>query len=489
MSFKSVGIATSLVAILIVAGYIFSNQASNGDDTEQRLTIKQIASRIGQKTNKFLKHDVKNFVCGNWGRKISSRCRIIANAGNICESDTEAWPDCAFAQMPHKYSKKSKPPQPTTQKKRRSPNRGDRRISDRPPDKRYLKYPSENIFTPTTVYFATDRKRTHNTNIWPYFSGLRAVKNDSSHSVTYGSLRVTVPTERTIGSIPRPNPLLQSIWKFFGKNAEKPAIHITINQINHPSKTQWYELVNRSIVTSRQISNGCVVLVFIHGFANTFDYSAYSAAQIGTDLKFNGPIISFFWPSDGEITKDAYIADQTDLEWALPDLQDFLIDVAKNLKADKICLLGHSLGGRAILMTMGDVLRISSAARHKYSRVILAAPDADADKTRTEYAPDIVKRSPHVTIYSSRKDLAIKYAREVHRSDRAGGGIQIFDGVETIDATGFETDLVGHSLFNSPAVIRDMSGIIHDGRSADERNSSLDGRYRDGSGKKYWSLR
>ena len=41
-------------------------------------------------------------------------------------------------------------------------------------------------------------------------------------------------------------------------------------------------------------------LIFVHGFNVSFDNALFRAAQIAYDLNFDGPGVSFSWPSRGQ---------------------------------------------------------------------------------------------------------------------------------------------------------------------------------------------
>ena len=51
------------------------------------------------------------------------------------------------------------------------------------------------------------------------------------------------------------------------------------------------------------------VLVFVHGFSNSFKDAVKKAACVKKDMPWEAPIVAFSWPSFGDGTK--YIADET----------------------------------------------------------------------------------------------------------------------------------------------------------------------------------
>lgn len=64
------------------------------------------------------------------------------------------------------------------------------------------------------------------------------------------------------------------------------------------------------------------ILVFIHGYSNSFTNALQAAAQIKKDLLWSGPIIAFSWPSWGRVEK--YSADEVIVENSVKAFSNFL---------------------------------------------------------------------------------------------------------------------------------------------------------------------
>ena len=125
--------------------------------------------------------------------------------------------------------------------------------------------------------------------------------------------------------------------------------------------------------------------------------------------------------------------------------------------------------------------------------MILAAPDIDADEFRNKIAPKLsAPENPITTLYASSKDNALRLAEYLYKYPRAGDskqglvvvrGIETIDatnvdtnlitlevpGIETIDETNVDTNLLGHSYYaENRSIISDIFYTIR-GLNADQR--------------------
>ena len=124
------------------------------------------------------------------------------------------------------------------------------------------------------------------------------------------------------------------------------------------------------------------VLVFVHGFDNTFDDAVLRVAQLQYDLQFPGHAIAFCWPSQGSESVDAYKADADQAESSAAALADLLRTLLAataaggDSKPPQIHLIAHSMGNRILLNAMYD-LASSGAFKDRakpFGQIILAAP-------------------------------------------------------------------------------------------------------------------
>lgn len=94
-----------------------------------------------------------------------------------------------------------------------------------------------------------------------------------------------------------------------------------------------------------------------------------------------------------------------------------------------------------------------------------------------------------MTLYASSDDLPLTLSRRFHDYPRAGEGVPhliVANGIETIDATGIDTDMLGHSYFaQARPVIEDIASVVcksyEIGRRSLEESST--------EGLKYWKIK
>ena len=99
----------------------------------------------------------------------------------------------------------------------------------------------------------------------------------------------------------------------------------------------------------------------------------------------------------------------------------------------------------------------------KFTHVILTAPDIDAG-VFTQLADTIRKTAGRVTLYASSSDKALKVSKQINgypRAGDAGAGILVITGIDTIDVSAVDTDLIGHSYYgDNRSVLSDMFNLL-----------------------------
>ncbi len=261
--------------------------------------------------------------------------------------------------------------------------------------------------------------------------------------------------------------------------------HITVNEITPLGQQAFLQLLEQRI----NLSPGRRLLVFVHGYNFEYAEAARLLAQFATDLKFQGPVLLFSWPSQGAVT--GYTVDETNAEWAQPHLVQLLDVLLDKTSAQQIYLVAHSMGTRiatrAFIALAGDRALADIAPIRE---MVLVAPDIDADLFRADVAPRLASNGVRVTLYASSADRALMASKAFHGYARAGDsgeGMVIVDGVETVDASGASGGLIGHSYFaEDRRIMEDIYGILQTGQRADSR-FGLEAINSDGG--RYWTFR
>ena len=267
----------------------------------------------------------------------------------------------------------------------------------------------------------------------------------------YGACDVSIPKIHQVGQLEAP-----SIFRLDFQ--ETPERHVVLMGIKPLESESFFQEVKTRVDQAADKS----AFVFVHGFNVTFEDAARRTAQIAYDLHFDGAPIFFSWPSQGGLFK--YTIDETNVVWAVPHLRQFLTEVAEQTGANRIHLVAHSMGNRALTSALRDLSFLPKDKRPHFNEVVLTAPDIDAEVFKRDIAPYIVQTADRVTLYASSNDTALAYSKTVHGYPRAGDSGQellVLPGMETVDVSEVDTSLLGHSYYGSnETVLADLVEVL-----------------------------
>lgn len=320
------------------------------------------------------------------------------------------------------------------------------------------------------VFYGTDRKASGMTQPKKFYGNERG-------ELQLGFCEVSIPPDHKMGELESPK-----WWKL--EFSENPNKHIVLLKVQELSKDSFFTELRSQIdkVSDKE------AFVFIHGYNVTFEDAARRTAQMSYDLGFGGAPIFYSWPSQGEIAD--YTVDENNIDWTAPHLKEFLSMVAAESGAQKVHLIAHSMGNRA----MTDALQVIVNERQlggspMFNQVVLAAPDIDAEIFKRDIAPRIQKVAERVTLYASSNDKALLVSKRIHGAPRAGdveSGIITLPGIDTIDASLVDTSLVGHSYYgDNRSIISDMYLLLNLKLPPDRRNLLP----KDVEGGRYWAVK
>jgi esterase/lipase superfamily enzyme len=303
------------------------------------------------------------------------------------------------------------------------------------------------------VYFATDRLPSGTSGPSNFF-GVDWNK-DGDHLFT-GYVMVSIPPPHKEGNVERP-------FKFwFIEFSEDPKKHFVLTELKSVQGNDFYGMLHNEML-QRPPENRSA-FVFIHGFNVTFDDAAYRTAQLANDLDFEGVPMMYSWPSQGRLL--GYDGDSETVDWSSPHLQSFLERVARESGATRIHLVAHSMGNQLLsnaLVALGRQPDIQPL----FDNVIMAAPDVNAYTFTDQIWPAIKNAAKRFTLYASSDDEALKISKnskgpnDFDRLGEAGPKIVVISGLDTVDASGIDTSLLGHSYVDScKPVIDDLELIV-----------------------------
>ena len=338
----------------------------------------------------------------------------------------------------------------------------DKKVSSSLPSRRKIIDPHSQIFyekenhTIVDILYGTDRKtNTIQTDLEKFYTGERG-------KLKFGVAQVSIPKKHKFGEMERPSRLL------FQK--EKIGEHVIVTKLENINKETFHKFLTNKLINVEEKD----ILVFVHGFNVTFASAIRRTAQISYDLKFKGVPMTYSWPSQGK--ESAYMKDESSVQYTVPHLVSFLKEVIDNKGEANLHLIGHSMGTRALTNALKEISYIYSG-QHPFKNIILAAPDIDKDVFEVSLFPYIIKTTDQVTLYASSDDSALKFSKKIHGGARIGLGgddIFVFEGLDSIDATGIDTSLLGHSYFAEKEVlVSDLNDVIHKSLPPSKRGSLL----------------
>lgn len=327
--------------------------------------------------------------------------------------------------------------------------------------KRYITIP---------VFYATDREETRNEVPSKIYSGTRG------SDLQFGIAEISIPDDHRMGHLEKP-----SFWKLqFRKD---PRRHIVLLGIEKLDINEFVRRSNNRITNSDNKD----ALIFIHGYKTTFADATRRTAQITYDLDFKGLPILYSWPSEGKLL--SYTIDEGNILWTRPHFKHFVQLVLRELRAETVHIIAHSMGNRVLAEMLVDLDASSVASGDaKIRHIIFAAPDIDKD-TFQDLAARFSSNVERYTLYSSTKDLPLEASKAVHRYQRAGDSepeVTIVESIDTIDASNVDASLLGHAYYGeNRSVITDIYHLIKHGLPPNERNLALCWE----GDKQYWEFR
>ena len=162
-------------------------------------------------------------------------------------------------------------------------------------------------------------------------------------------------------------------------------------------------------------AEGRDILVFIHGFRNTFEEAALDAAHLSDGIGFRGDTMVFSWPSKAGLFDYSY--DRESAMWSRDAFERVLDAVMLSAMRSRVHLVAHSMGSMLTLEALRQLnARYGDAVADKIGAVVFASPDIDMDL----FVSSIERLGPlarKITIVTATNDRALALSR------RLAGGI------------------------------------------------------------------
>ena len=310
---------------------------------------------------------------------------------------------------------------------------------------RARRYRASNGFATVRVFYGTNRKPTGERMPALFYGGGRG-------DLQYGYVDVSIPETHKEGELET-----QSRWSvltyFMGADALKR--RFVLLQDVRPLSSSSFAGALRSQITGAPSRD---VFIFVHGFNSSFEDAARRTAQLAYDLDFDGTPMMYSWPSQASTA--AYTVDEAAVGISGRRMADFLKTVLEQSGAERVHLIAHSMGNRALMEALQTYLaeRPARRARKAFGQIVFTAPDVDRDYFSDAIEP-LRAVADRVTLYASSNDLALRTSQAIHGAPRAGlggDGILIAPGIDSIDMSEVQADMIGHNYYAA------NSGAIYD---------------------------
>ena len=198
------------------------------------------------------------------------------------------------------------------------------------------------------------------------------------------------------------------------------------------------------------------VLIYVHGFKQTFETAALDAAHLADGIKFRGQTMAFSWPSKAGLFDYAY--DRDSAMWSRDGFERVLQSAVTTPGVGRVHIVAHSMGTMLTLESLRQLYaRNGDSITDKIGAVVFASPDIDMDV----FSSAVVRIGPvgrKITVVAATNDRALAL------SGRLAGGMTRVGaaekaaieqlGVRVIDASEAGWGIINHDLFLSNAEVR-----------------------------------
>ena len=339
-------------------------------------------------------------------------------------------------------------------------------------------------------------------------NGSIAYGEERHHSLGFGAVHVygndasgyNIGETSEIGRFPNTPYTLEKHGDYYTRSSSIMVKHIK-------AAKAFREELSRRVSSSKSKE----VIIFIHGFNNTFDDAIKSSAHVCNDFEKNDFVcVVFTWPAGG--FRGAFMGynyDRESGEFSVPDLRKSIRMIADTLGVRKIHLIAHSRGTDVLSSAFIQLgmeaygQKSYTAKRFKIENIVLAAPDIDIDVAysrirgvtsdpelpfggKANYQAAFYPEKIQLTVYASEKDMALDAAKGMFGSEARLGQVSAddhgmaemlahrSDGAAEFISVNDQADLIGHNYFlSNNFVCKDIVAIIKEHIKVGDNRRSL----------------
>ena len=285
------------------------------------------------------------------------------------------------------------------------------------------------------VLVATNR----NSQIDGFGCGDESFGVDASKKLKFGVCKINVPKNHNTGEI-------------------------TTGDSRQSSNDYFKTLASKSIDEKQLIKNlkdsGHPALVFVHGFNVKYNEAVLRAAGIAYDLKYQGPIVLFTWPSgakggffEEKFMNKTYENNLANARQSIELFKNFLLKLKEN--GVEVNLVVHSMGHQVVLPALAKINQ-ENPDKIFINHLILNAPDFDVAQFKN-LTKNLKQISQSTTLYCSYNDKAMFASRTFNNNERLGA-CTFSEDFDTVNVSLVDDSALslGHSYYSSRAILTDV---------------------------------
>jgi esterase/lipase superfamily enzyme len=216
------------------------------------------------------------------------------------------------------------------------------------------------------------------------------------------------------------------------------------------------DLMGQQASVLGQATSGRDVLIYVHGFNQTFEDAVLDAARLSDSIRFHGETLAFAWPSRAKLFDYGY--DRDSAMWSRDAMHAVLDAMLASPTTGRINIVAHSVGS----MLAMEALRALYAERgqlaaDRIGALVFASPDIDMD-VFTNSVEHIGPLAGKITVITASNDRALALSGWMAGGMTRVGAeqkakLKLF-GVQVIDASEEGWGLINHDLFLSNEEVR-----------------------------------
>ena len=210
------------------------------------------------------------------------------------------------------------------------------------------------------------------------------------------------------------------------------------------------------------------VLIYVHGFNQTFESAALDAARISDGIRFRGETMVFSWPSKAQLFDYGY--DRESAMWSRDALEQVLAGLMASPISGRIHVVAHSIGTMLTMEALRQIYARQPAAGERIGAVVFASPDIDLDVFTSSVAR-IGPLAGKITVVTATNDRALAVSGFLAGGITRVGAAEKAElarlGLHVVDASAQGWGIINHDLFLSNAKVRQVIRRAIDGRPID----------------------